>query len=110
MTAENSQPAYNNNGLPPPNCGQRLLPTLIEEIACSDPERPFAAIPRTADPEDGFDDISFHCIAKAIDKCSWWLESKLCRDSAHETIAYIGSLDLMYHIVTLAALKTGHTV
>ncbi len=93
-----------------PNYGQRLLPTLIDEIAYSDPDRIFAAIPKTAKPEDGFDDITFYRFAKAIDRCAWWLENKLGKGKTHETIAYIGSLDLMYHIVTLAAAKTGHTV
>jgi len=93
-----------------PNYGQRLLPTLIDGIAHSDQDRIFAAIPKTAKPEDGFDDITFHRFAKAIDRCAWWLENKLGKGKTHETIAYIGSLDLMYHIVTLAAAKTGHTV
>jgi len=93
-----------------PSCGQRLLPTLIDEIARSDPERPFAAIARTTKPEDGYDDVTFYRFAKAIDRCAWWLENKLGKGAGHETIAYIGSLDLMYHIVTLAAVKTGHTV
>lgn len=90
--------------------GQRLLPKLIDEIARSDPERQFAIVPRTADPEDGYDEIDFSRFGKAVDGCSWWLEGQLGKDAAHQTIAYYGSLDLMYHIVTLAAVKTGHTV
>ena len=35
---------------------------------------------------------------------------ELGRNLAHETLAYVGPLDLMYHIVTLAAVKIGHTV
>ncbi|KAI4168740.1 MAG: hypothetical protein LQ343_006176 [Gyalolechia ehrenbergii] len=89
--------------------GQRLLPKLIDEIARSDPERQFAIVPRTADPEDGYDEIDFSRFGKAVDGCSWWLEGQLGKDAAHQTIAYYGSLDLMYHIVTLAAVKTGHT-
>ena len=67
-------------------------------------------LPRTANPEDGFDEINFARLANAINRCSWWLEMELGRDLAHETIAYVGPLDLMYHIVTLAAVKIGHTV
>lgn len=89
--------------------GQRLLPTLIDEIARTDPDREFAIIPKTARPGVGYIEISFLRFARAIDACSWWLEVELGTDTARQTIAYYGPLDLMYHIVTLAALKVGHT-
>ncbi|KAL8935223.1 MAG: hypothetical protein Q9216_005533, partial [Gyalolechia sp. 2 TL-2023] len=89
--------------------GQRLLPRLIDEIAYSDPERQFAIVPRTANPDDGYDEINFSRLKKAVDRCSWWLEEQLGKDAVHEKVAYHGSLDLMYHIVTVAAVKTGHT-
>ncbi|KAL9027102.1 MAG: hypothetical protein Q9196_004324, partial [Gyalolechia fulgens] len=89
--------------------GQRLLPALIDDIARSDPERLLAVVARTANPKDGYDEIDFFRFRRAVDGCSWWLEAQLGKDAARQNIAYYGSLDLMYHIVTLAAVKTGHT-
>ncbi|KAL9631640.1 MAG: hypothetical protein Q9204_004142 [Flavoplaca sp. TL-2023a] len=90
--------------------GQRLLPTLIDEIAQSDPKRLLGMMPRTAVPEDGFVDITYRGFATAVNACAWWLDAHLGRNANHQTIAYIGRLDMLYHIVTIAALKAGHTV
>ena len=90
--------------------GQRLLPTLIDEIAQSDPERLLGMMPRTAVPEDGFADITYRGFATAVNACAWWLDAHLGRNVNHQTIAYNGRLDFLYHIVTIAALKAGHAV
>ena len=58
---------------PPPGCGKRLLPALVDEIALNDPERTFVSIARTSDIEDGFIDVNYHSFAKAVDRCAWWL-------------------------------------
>lgn len=98
--------------LPPPpvEYGKRLLPTLIDDTARDDPGRIFAVIAKTVDIEDGFIDVSYRRLSTAINSCAWWMETKLGRNLNFATIAYIGPLDLLYHIVTLAAIKTGNKV
>ena len=90
-----------------PDYGRRLLPSLIDEIAATDPDRVFLSIPRTADIQDGFQDISFQRLAKAIDRCAWWLEQLLERGKGFPTVAYMGPHDARYLILTFACSKTG---
>ncbi len=99
-----------SNLQPPQHCGQRLLPVLIDDIARTDPHRVFAAIPKSANPKDGYEDITYHNFSTAINRCSWWIEKEIGKGSDFETVAYIGPLDLLYHIFTFAAIKTGHKV
>lgn len=96
--------------LPPPNCGKRLLPTLIDQIAQENAERIFCVVPKSLNPEDGVRDVSYRDLAQAINRCSWWIRQELGEGVDFATIAYLGPLDLMYHILTIAAIKTGFKV
>ena len=60
--------------------------------------------------QEGYEDISYSAFAKAVDRCSWWIQKELGRDVKSKTLFYIGPLDLRYLIVLLAAAKTGHIV
>lgn len=92
-------------------CGRRLLPVLIDEIAKASPEKPFISIARTSDPQDGFQDIGFGTFARAIDRCSWWIEDNLGRSTDFETLfTYLPAQDLRHAILVLAAIKTGYKV
>ena len=91
-----------------PDYGQRLLPSLIDEIAHQDPERPYVSIPRTTNPQDGYRDISFSSFARSINRCSWWIEEQIGRGWNFETIAYMGPQDLIYAILVLSSIKTGY--
>lgn len=93
---------------PPLRHGKRILPSYIDEIARDDPNRTFALIPRSTSVEAGYNSISFHQLSQAIDRCAWWIETTLGRSFDSTTLAYIGPLDLLYHILTVAAVKTGH--
>lgn len=93
-----------------PDYGRRLFPTLIDERASSEPSKPFASIPKSSDLRDGFVDISYHHLARAIDRCSWWLENKLGKARNFETIGYLGILDLRYTILMFACVKVGYKV
>ena len=95
---------------PPVDCGRRLIPKLIDDIAYSDPQRPFVSVPRSSNVQEGYEDISYSAFAKAVDRCSWWIQKELGRDVKSKTLFYIGPLDLRYLIVLLAAAKTGHIV
>lgn len=94
----------------PMNCGQRLLPSLFDDIAESDPNRLFVSVPRSANLHDGFRDVTYHNFARAIDRCSRWMEGRLGTSQTFKTITYIGPFDLRYPIILLAAVKTGHKV
>jgi len=96
--------------LEPSHYGQRLIPTLVDDIAQSDPERVYVSIARSTDLQDGFRDISYRVFAQAVDRCSWLIERELARSPSFETITYIGPVNLLYQIIVLAAAKTGHKV
>ena len=94
----------------PPDCGRRLIPKVIDDTACNDPRRTFLAVPKSSHIEDGFVDVSYSAFARAINRCSWWMESKLGRSVTFEPLLYLAPLDYRYFIVLLAAAKTGHVV
>ncbi|KAL8717514.1 MAG: hypothetical protein Q9225_005246 [Loekoesia sp. 1 TL-2023] len=94
----------------PADCGRRLLPTLIDHIAATDPSRPFASLPKSTDPRDGFQDVNYNCFASAINRCCWWLEREFGRPRCEfEKIAYLtGASDIRYAVFVIAAIKTDH--
>ena len=94
----------------PLNCGQRLIPSCIDEISVSDPERPFVLTPKSADPANGFNTTTFRAFAGAVNSCSMWIERELGKSTDFETLFYSGAQDLLYPIFLLAAVKTGHKV
>ena len=95
---------------PPPHCGQRLLPQLIDQIAKDDPDRALVSVPRGTDVTDGYEDVSFKRLATAIDRCAWWIDQKIGRSQDLAPIFFIGPVDISYLIVLFAAAKTGHVV
>ncbi|KAK7744856.1 hypothetical protein SLS53_003089 [Cytospora paraplurivora] len=69
--------------------GKRLLPTIIDELAREDPDRPWASIPRDDyDLSQGFADISYAGLANAVNKLAWLIEGSIGRSDSFETIAY----------------------
>lgn len=97
----------------PGGFGRRLLPTLVDEIASSDPNRPLYSIPKGANPAEGFDDISVGTFARAVDRCAWFLHDTLgssgwTQEKPFPTLSYMGPQDTMYPILTLAANKAGY--
>lgn len=93
-----------------PTPGQRLLPTLIDERALSSPDDTFVAIPKSVDLKDGYRDISYGAFSTAVNQCARWLERAFGIGQEHETIGYIGTSDLLYPIIAIAAVKTGYKV
>jgi len=94
----------------PPECGRRLIPKLVDEIARTDPQRTFIAVPKSSRLEDGFVDINYDLFARAINRCSWWMDSNLSKSKESKTLLYFGPLDYRYFIILIAAAKTGHVV
>jgi acyl-coenzyme A synthetase/AMP-(fatty) acid ligase len=90
--------------------GKRLLPCVVDERAAQGHPRPYASIPRTADINDGYRDISYETFASAINRCAEWLRARFGEPEVEETIAYAGPSDLRYNILALAAVKSGYVV
>jgi acyl-coenzyme A synthetase/AMP-(fatty) acid ligase len=95
---------------PPADCGRRLIPQLVDEIAHRDPQRPFISVPRSSNISDGYKDVDYKVFSRAVNRCAWFLEKELGCGRETQTIFYMGSLDLRYLIVLLAAVKIGHRV
>ncbi|KAI1428150.1 acetyl-CoA synthetase-like protein [Xylaria sp. FL1777] len=88
-----------------------LLPAVIDELARNDPKRPWASIPiDDGDLSRGYEDISCEALANAINKLAWLIDSTVGQSTTGETIAYLGSSDLRYHMIQMAACKTGYQV
>lgn len=86
----------------PGKCGRRLLPVIIDQLAQEDPNRPWASIPRDDyDLSQGYADISYAAFANAINKLAWMVEKSIGRSESFETIAYLGTPDVRYHMVSL---------
>lgn len=86
----------------PGECGKRLLPVIIDELAREDPNRPWGSIPRDDyDLSQGYADISYLSLANAINKLAWMLDKSVGRSETFETIAYLGTPDVRYHMVSL---------
>ena len=93
------QPAY----------GQRLYPSVIDQIARDDPTRLFARFPTGPNFSSKLRDLTYHDYAAAIDKTAWWLERTIgTSGDDFPTIAYVGPTDVRYHILAPAAAKAGY--
>ena len=85
----------------------RLIPTAIDELARTQPEKVFASIPITTNIADGFQDITYLTYADAIDRALLWLSECLGEACHGESIGYLAPSDLRYAILTVAAAKLG---
>mgnify|MGYP005988557285 CR=1 FL=1 len=90
------------------NFGERLLPSLVDEIAANDPTRVLYSVTKTKDPADGFQDITAAEFAQAVDRCAWHLHDSLGPGENFPTIMYMGPQDLVYGILVLASNKAGY--
>lgn len=89
------------------HCGKRLLPVIIDQLAHEDPDRPWGSIPRDDyDLSQGYADISYAAFANAINKLAWMVEKSIGRSDSFETIAYLGTPDVRYHMVCDLPSKT----
>lgn len=95
-----------------PHYGRRLLPCVLDDEAQANPQRVFAALARSNDLSQGFQDVLFQQVANAANFIAYKLHtvfgSKLDHD--FETLTYIGLPDLRYSIVFYAAVKCGYKV
>ncbi|KAM3075334.1 hypothetical protein ACMFMG_007227 [Clarireedia jacksonii] len=92
----------------PPDCGKRPAACYIHQVAADDPERVCISIPLTLEPRDGFKDITFKQLDKAIDVASTWIETQFGIGQNFECLPYIGPQDLRYVLLMIASVNTGH--
>lgn len=90
--------------------GSRLLPTVVDETAKSQPDLPYAYVPISNNVGDGFKAVSFSDIATATNHLAAWINQNLGQSTSFETIAYMGLGDLRYVVAFLAAVKCGYKV
>lgn len=90
--------------------GSRLLPTVVDETAKSHPDLPYAYVPVSSNLSDGFEAVSFSDVASATNHLAAWIHQTLGQSTSFETIAYMGTGDLRYVVVFLAAVKCGYKV
>ncbi|KAK7706321.1 hypothetical protein SLS64_007661 [Diaporthe eres] len=96
---------------PPRDYCKKLLPVAIDEIASKEPQRPWVSLPVDDwDLAQGFEDVTFEALANAINKVAHVIEAAFGRSSTFETFAYLGVPDIRYHLVQMAAIKTGFKV
>lgn len=95
-----------------PTYGRRLVPQVLNQLANTDPQRVYAAIPKTAEVKDGYQDVTVAELARCVDFTAKWIEEKFGRSAptTFETITYIGLSDLRGIVTLLASIKTGYKV
>ncbi|KAI0379246.1 acetyl-CoA synthetase-like protein [Hypomontagnella monticulosa] len=91
-----------------PECGRRLMPTVLDEFANRNPDKVFAAIPKTSDIKDGYRDVTVADMARCVHFMARWLEDKFGRSNNFETITYIGPSDFRGPAIVLGAVKAGY--
>ena len=91
-----------------PSYGRRLLPQLLDELSRSTPERLYASYPRSVDISQGFRDVTFQDMVRAVDAFAWWIKGTLGCSKNFETLSYLGISDLRTAIIFLASVKCGY--
>ncbi|KAI9046454.1 hypothetical protein LZ554_009203 [Drepanopeziza brunnea f. sp. 'monogermtubi'] len=88
--------------------GERLLPVQVDELARDHPDKIGASIPKTLDLKDGYRDITYREIARAINRAAGWLEGHFGRNTTEfESLVYLGPFDIRYFILLIAVTKVG---
>ncbi|ETS81832.1 hypothetical protein PFICI_06834 [Pestalotiopsis fici W106-1] len=88
--------------------GRRLFPSYLDEIAQTTPGRVYAAIPKTANVEDGYRDVTIADLARCANFMAKWIEDKFGKSQNFETITYLGLSDLRGVALFFGAMKTGY--
>ncbi|PLB43526.1 putative NRPS-like enzyme [Aspergillus steynii IBT 23096] len=87
----------------------RLLPALLDHRAARQPDQVWAKFPVSPTSyEQGFRAATYSQMRKAVDSVAWLFDASIGSRRMFDTLAYMGPGDLRYHIVLLAAIKTGH--
>lgn len=85
---------------------RKPYPLMVQDRAKDTPDRTFAIIPKTDSIEDGYMNLTYSQLDRAVNKMSWWLETQLGKSKNFDTIAYMGTSDHRYTFLYLAVMKT----
>ncbi|RAK78914.1 NRPS-like enzyme [Aspergillus fijiensis CBS 313.89] len=88
--------------------GERLWPAIVDHRARSSPSELVGLIPKGSEVSDGYQELSFAGLARAVDACARWIEARIGRAKQPETIAYMATNDVRYLVFILASHKTGY--
>ena len=100
-----------NHNFDTPAYGRRLLPVTIDQIAADQPDRAWASLPRIdSDLSEDYIDVTHQAFAKAINEVPWLIDEDFGRSQDVKTIAYLGTPDIRYYMLQMAAAKTGYKV
>ncbi|RYP31564.1 hypothetical protein DL768_011169 [Monosporascus sp. mg162] len=88
--------------------GRRLMPSVLDELAKTNPNKLYGAIPNTADVTEGFRDVTVADIARCANFMATWIVERFGRSESFETLTYIGIEDFRGVAVFHAAVKCGY--
>ena len=74
----------------PANCGNRLIPQILDDLASAEPDRIIYSWARSSDLSQGFRHVSARAFMKAVDKTAWLLQRELGVTSEIRAVGYIG--------------------
>lgn len=86
--------------------GQRLLSTVVDSLATSNPTKELGVIPM----DDGFKPVTALDLSDSVNAMAWWIEEYVGKVDQPETIAFMGATDIRYLVFVLACHKTGYKV
>lgn len=92
--------------------GKRLVTHVIDRRAYAPTKSayPYACIANGSKVQDGYREISYACLANAVNRACQWLWDGVGRPAKGEAIMYVGPFDLRYQILSLAVVKSGHVL
>lgn len=91
--------------------GQRLMTSIIDDLARSNPQKTFMSIPAGDNVTHGQRDISYADMARAINRCAWWIVDTLGKGFDFPSIAtYMYPQDFRHVILIFGSIKAGYQV
>lgn len=90
---------------------KQLLPTLIDQIAATEPEAIFAEYPtHPTSYESGYQKFSYRTFANTINGVAWWIQEKLGPGKDFPSLAFMGPNDILVNAFLVGAVKAGYKV
>ena len=87
----------------------KLIPSLLDETATSNPDKPFAEVPISPQGYDlGTRKITYRKLSNAVNAIAHWITNTLGPGKNFPTISYLGPNDLSHTVVLLASIKAGY--
>lgn len=92
--------------------GKRLVIHVLDHYAQNEPDRPYAYLPLSSDPKDGWEVVTFKQLANAVNFVGHELVRGLAdhgnQSEDFPTVAYIGPGDIRYVVFMLACIRARH--